>query len=163
MNEITIRRAGPADAQLLAELNRDVQQLHADAYPHLFKQPGLDGSMAAYMAQALQNSLHLFYIAEVDGNPAGYLFAVIQERPETPMKLADRQVYINQISVKPIYQGKGCGTLLLAEVRELAGTLGIQTIGVDCWAFNQRALSFFQSHGFTPNNIRMWQRLDETQ
>ena len=160
MNHITIRKGVLSDAQLLAELNHTVQKLHADAYPQLFKQPGQDESMVVTMAQALENSLNYFFIAEVDGKPAGYIFAAILERAETAMKLPDRQMYINQMSIQPAFQRQGCGTLLLEAVRKLAQSLDIHTLGVDSWAFNQQAISFFQSHGFIPNNIRMSQQLD---
>ena len=104
---IKIRSATAADAEIIATLNVDVQNLHAEALPHIFKSVS-DGEFAkAYIAEQLAKPNHFFFLANLDGEDVGYIFARIVRRPENAYMHAWNFVYIDQISVKPAHQGKG--------------------------------------------------------
>jgi diamine N-acetyltransferase len=154
---IEIRRAKLEDAATLSALNVDVQRLHADAMPHLFKQPASDDFALQFMREQLADEAHnYFFIIEQNREAIGYIFVRIFERPENPFMFAYRRLLIDQISVKPAYQGKGAGKLLIQAVRDLALDLGIDTIALDTWEFNREAQAFFHSQGFVEFNRRMW-------
>jgi diamine N-acetyltransferase len=152
-----IRRAALEDAAILSSLNVDVQHLHALAQPKIFKPPENDEFALQFMQDHLSDPLNYFFIATLDGEDIGYLFARIVERPENPFMYAWKYIYIDQISIRPAWRRKGAGKLLMEQVCALARQEGIETIALDTWAFNQDAQAFFTRQGFVPFNIRMWQ------
>lgn len=152
-----IRKATIEDAAILSALNVDVQRIHADALPHIFKQPTSDDFAQDFMREQLADREHnYFFIAEQNGEAVGYICARIIERPDNPFMFAWKRLLIDQISVKPAYQGRGTGNLLIQAVRNLAKDRGIGTIALECWEFNQAAQRFFHSQGFHTVNQRMW-------
>ena len=151
-----IRRATRGDALNLSVLNVDVQVLHANALPHIFKQPISDTFALQFMLDRLDDPLNYFFIGHLDGTDIGYIYARIVDRPENPFMHAWKYLYIDQISIKPDHQGKGFGTQLLEAIRQVARDEGIITIALDTWSFNQQAGSFFKKQGFVPFNLRMW-------
>ena len=154
-----IRKATLADAHTLAALNVDVQKIHADAIPHIFKQPESDSFAVQFMQERLEDPANLFLIANLDSQDIGYLFARIVDRPENPFMHAWKYIYIDQISVKPRCQGLGCGRALFQHLRQVTTELGIETILLDTWLFNIQAQAFFKKQGFATFNYRMWMQI----
>jgi ribosomal protein S18 acetylase RimI-like enzyme len=154
---ILTRRATDADADVLASLNRDVQALHAAALPWRFKPPGAE-KWSAEAAALLRSPNNLVFIGEVDTEGAGYAYAEIIRQPETPLLYARELVYLHHLSVSPAFRRQGLGGALLSAVRSAATSQGISLIALDVWTFNEGARSFFQRHGFTSYNERMWNR-----
>jgi ribosomal protein S18 acetylase RimI-like enzyme len=150
-----IRKATLADATTLSALNVDVQKIHAEALPHLFKQPMDDSFALQFMLERLEEPQNLFLIANHDGHDIRYLFARIVDRPENPFLHPWKYFYIDQITIKPSYQGRGFGQKLMQQLRQVADQLGIQTILLDTWSFNTSAQAFFKDQGFTTFNYRM--------
>jgi ribosomal protein S18 acetylase RimI-like enzyme len=158
-----IRRAKIEDAAILSALSVDVQRLHAQALPRRFKQPQSDDYALQFMQEHLAEPFSYFFIARQDGLVAediGYIWARIVDRPENDFTFAWKFVYIDHISVKPAYQGKGYGKLLIDQVRALADQEGIDIIALDTWYFNEDAQAFFASQGFEPFKLQMWLKED---
>ncbi|MCA9921676.1 MAG: GNAT family N-acetyltransferase [Anaerolineales bacterium] len=153
---MNIRKATIDDAQTLSALNVDVQRIHANALPHIFKQPESANFALEVMTERLSEPSNHFFIAQIDGEAVGYIFARVVERPENPFMFAWTYIYIDQISVKPMHQKRGIGKLLIDEVLVLANAKGIETVALDTWTFNNQALSFFKKQGFVPFNERLW-------
>lgn len=151
-----IRLATGEDAGILAGLNQDVQRIHADAMPHRFKQSDdLTPFRKDFEERILGNPNGYTFIAEVDGNPAGYISALIIQRPENAYTYAMRFVHIDQISVRPAFRKQGCGRALMQAVFDLAKREGIACVTLDTWAFNTEAHKFFARMGFEVFNYRM--------
>ncbi|GIL14207.1 MAG: ribosomal-protein-alanine acetyltransferase [Chloroflexota bacterium] len=151
-----IRQAIAADADILAELNRDVQQLHADAAPHLFKQPDdLSPVAADFLTRVLTDPDGFTFIAEDESGPVGYIYARLVQRPENAYNHAYRLLHIDQISVKPASRGRGYGRALMEAAYGVAREAGIQLVTLDTWAFNADALAFYAHLGFKPMVYRL--------
>ncbi len=153
-----VRRATGADAELISALNADVQGLHAAALPWRFKPSGPESLPAAEALALIANPDHLVFIAEVDGEPAGYAYAGLISRHETSLHHASRTVYLHHLSVRPQYRRRGVGTRLLDAVRAAGRELGITLMAADVWTFNQEARAFFIRRGFEVYNERLWSR-----
>ena len=72
---ILIRSATEQDADTLTSLNADVQAVHAAALPWHFKPPGPDTFPRTAVADVLAQPDNVVFIAEIDGNAAGYAYA----------------------------------------------------------------------------------------
>ncbi len=80
----TIRRATGADAASLAQLHDIVQAVHAAGYPAFFKPATEQTLPAARFAELVENAQTVIFLAEVDGQPVGYLYADTAPALETP-------------------------------------------------------------------------------
>lgn len=147
---MNIRQATDHDAQLLASLNADVQKQHADAVPHIFKQPDLQALLADFQERILADEDGYTFIVEDNGTALGYIYTRVIRRPENAYTYALNYVLIDQISVKPADQGKGCGRLLIEAAFDLARRQGIDRVALGTWAFNTPAHGFFAKMGFKP-------------
>ena len=62
--------------------------------------------------------------------------------------------YIDDIVVTNEYRNKGIGSALLQYVEELAVKENIDSIELDVWSFNSKAIQFYEKNHFTPKTIR---------
>lgn len=142
-----ITLAPTRDAQLLALLNKDVQDLHHRLQPHIFK-PWDQDSIASALKTMLQSADLLAFVAKVDGQHAGYILLKVIEKDENAFAYADRMIYIDQISVKNEFRGQGIGRILVEKAFEVAREEGITKIQLDHWTNNEGARAFFGKNGF---------------
>jgi ribosomal protein S18 acetylase RimI-like enzyme len=153
---MSIRRATLADAEILAELNRDVQQLHADTKPGIFKPPtDLSPIICDFQTRILVNPNGRVWLAEREGEALGYVYAEHIQRSENAYVYERSYVHIDQISVRPAYQHSGCGRALIRAVFDWAQTSGVKNVSLDAYAFNEKAQAFFREMGFETLHIRM--------
>lgn len=157
---MNIRPATPDDIHLLSTLNAEVQRMHAERHPEVFKPPESDAFAEGFFREILgQEGTHVF-IGEVNGEPVGYLSLRIFEREEHLFAYASRTLEIDQIGVRPAQRRKGYGARLVDEARAFAREKGIERVALSTWAFNTSAQGFFASQGFEDYLHRMWLRLD---
>jgi ribosomal protein S18 acetylase RimI-like enzyme len=154
-----IRQATQEDAPLLSSLCADVQRLHAEHYPQLFKQPDRDDFAVAFFTEMLADPAVTIYIAEANGAGAGYVFCKRFERPENVFNFAFRFLQIEHISVRTAGRRRGIGTGLMAQAEALAKELGVTLMQLDSWEFNTTAHDFFESQGFEKFDYRFWKDL----
>lgn len=156
-----IRPATEEDAPAISALNADVQEIHAQAVPHLFKPPSPETFPPARIAELMADPDNYFFLALEGQEPAGYVYAQIRHLAENSFHYRFDLVHVDQISVRPAHRERGCGTGLLQAVRSLAREKGIETVALDVWTFNTDAFAFFASQGFQCFNERMWMRVDD--
>jgi ribosomal protein S18 acetylase RimI-like enzyme len=155
---IVIRKAREPDTDALSSLNADVQAIHAAALPGRFKPPGPDTFAPNAVAVLLGQPENLLLIAEVDGIAAGYAYAEIVHRPETPFYYSFDMIHLHHIGVRPAHRRQGVGRALLDALRAAANDAGIELVTLDVWTFNEGARTFFRRHGFAPYSERLWNR-----
>ena len=150
---INIRQADGGDAEILAELNRYVQELHITHMPQIFK-PVDTGAIAEWFRSMMENPAVRAWIAEAEGLAAGYVLAVTYDRPESPF--CSRRVYceIDQISVSPEFRKRGLAKALVERVLAEARSSGIRDIELNSWSFNTEAHDTFRALGFLPLIVR---------
>jgi ribosomal protein S18 acetylase RimI-like enzyme len=151
---MTIRLAIIADYHGVALLNFEIQQMHAEALPHLFK-PATDQNFtsAVFEAMLAQPDCSL-YVAEADGNAVGYIYLQVIERAESWARYAQRALYIHQLCVARSHRRQGHGKRLLEQAAAVASQHGIARIELDTWWFNVDARTFFKVYGFEEFNLR---------
>jgi ribosomal protein S18 acetylase RimI-like enzyme len=154
-----IRLATVADAETIAELNADVQQIHVDALPDLFKAPAPYAFPPSIIREWLADPATVVYIGMLGEEAVGYIYAEVRLRPETSWQYAMNSIYIHHISVRPEHRGAGYGKKLIDAVKNLAKEKGISWVALDVWSFNTEAKAFFSKQGFTVFNERMWLEL----
>jgi len=152
---VTIRPAGPEDFGAVARLNAEVQQLHAEGLPHLFKPASENTFTRAVYEDILAQPRNRVYVAFEGTEPVGYVYAELLDRPETWFRYAHRVAYIHHVSVSHGHRRRGYGERLVREVVALARSHGIGRLELDAWWFNDAARGFFKRLGFSELNLRM--------
>lgn len=135
------------DASLLASLNRQVQNLHHQWYPHLFK-PFHEAQVSAFFSEMLQKQDVWAFVARVEKEVIGFSVVIQKNYPESPFKYAYSSLYLDQIGVLPHHQLSGVGKMLIKHMEDFAHEKGILQLETDHWSSNQNAAHFFKSQGF---------------
>ena len=150
---IDIRRAGTGDAETVSALNGDVQAVHVEAVPWLFK----DAAMSVEATERLlaKPDNHIL-IASAEAVPIGYLFAEHRKIPETPLTHPYETFHVHHISVRATHRQTGIGAALMDALRTTGDELGVKRITADVWSFNDTARRFFAGQGLAPYMERLW-------
>ena len=156
---ITVRVAIIEDADAIGCLTVEVQQLHREALPDIFKSPSDKLFSREKLATLLQDANSTVAVAENNGEIVGHVYAVTTHRPENDFKKAEKYMYIQQIGVREDARGQGVGRALIAFIESRALASAVTGLQLDHWAFNTRAQSFFESCGFSASQVMMRRRL----
>jgi len=154
-----IRQAVSIDSLLLSSLSMDVQRLHAEHRPDIFKLPQSEDFAVSFFDAMPADLTTRIFIAEEDGRALGYVLCKLIERQETPFMFAMRYLLVDQISVRPEAQGQGVGAALMKQAEAFAKELNVSRIQLDSWGFNTHAHTFFEKMGFEKFNHRFWKHL----
>lgn len=149
-----IRIVNTQEADVLAQLNEDVQSLHTRLYPNIFKPYNKEA-----IEKALQEMLDLenciAYLALNHDIPLGYMLAFIDHKPENPFTYERYDLYIDQLVVKETYRGKGVAVKLMNEAKKFAERMGMHRIHLDHWKYNEAAQRAFEKMGFEAYKYQM--------
>jgi diamine N-acetyltransferase len=146
--EITVRRAIPADGEMLT-------RLAARTFNDAFASSNTPENMQAYMSAAfnlpgiereLTDPRAMFMIAEVAGEPAGYAKLYQGEVPECVT--GPDPIEIVRLYVEQKWLGSGVGRELMRTCLDDARQSGHRTIYLGVWEENHRALAFYRKWGF---------------
>lgn len=150
---ITIRDAEDRDVNLLADLNRFVQDIHVAALPTYFKHPELGAVAESFRAKLARPDVRA-WIASMGDVAIGYVVSVLRERPENALCLARRFYELDEIAVSPAHRQQGVARALVERVVTDACLQGVADVELTSWAFNTDAHAAFEALGFRPMTVR---------
>lgn len=160
---LTIRKAEPTQAVLLAELGRKT-------YFDAFSAQNTPETMALYLdgafnprkqAEELSESDSLFLIAEEGAKPAGYARLKFGAAPECVHASRPMEI-IRFYSIKE-YIGRGVGKTLMEACLSEAETHGCDVVWLGVWKQNPRGIAFYKKWGFEPAGEQDFIMGNETQ
>ncbi len=145
---LTIRRAVPVDAAVLAELG-------ARTFREAFEADNKPEDMALYLASSygpdlqsaeLRNTGIVTLLAEDQTRLGGY--AQLRDEPAPDCVGGPRPIELWRFYVQRAWQGHGVARLLMAATIEAAAARGAGTIWLSVWERNLRAQAFYRKFGF---------------
>jgi len=151
-----IRRAADGDAEAIAALHAELQDLHALALPRLFKPHGPESFAPERVRALLHEAQVRVFLACEAAAPVGYVYAEVVRQSGTTQRHPLDHVYVHHLHVAPAFRQHGHGRRLLEAVAALAREEGIAAVSLDVWAFNAEAQAFFAAAGFAPLELRLW-------
>lgn len=157
---IRVRSATVQDLDALSALAVQVQELHAEGRPDLFRSADED-ELRRFLEERIAAGSIVIVAQRADAEPEGYVFAEHIDRQESSFLLAHRSIYIHHIAVDRSARRSGIGDALMDEIADRAREAGAATIRLDSWAFNSEAHSFFAAQGFAPSRQVFERLLDE--
>jgi ribosomal protein S18 acetylase RimI-like enzyme len=148
MTTIQIRQAGPAEAELIADISR---RTFYDSFAHR----NTEENMRLFMDHQFTREKQIaevgapgrtFLLAWLGDEPVGY--ASLRET-DPPGELAGtRGIEIVQIYSEKKMIGKGVGRSLMQACLDLAREKGMDWVWLGVWEHNQRAIAFYEQWGF---------------
>ena len=146
---IEIKRATRNDAYHLAVLCAEVQSLHVEMQPTLFRQPTCE-QLARFFREHLADPDFVVFLALAEGHPVGYVMLHVIRTPAHVLVNPRECVEIDHLHVQLSHRRQGIGRALASRALEVARTSGVETIQLSVWAQNQHAVAAFESLGFEP-------------
>lgn len=151
---MVIRFAENRDIPGMIDLLQQVGEVHHQIRPDLFRS-GAQKYNVADLEALLADPNRPIFIADLDGQVAGYAFCILQETRDNPV-LCDRKVlYIDDICVDEQKRGHGIATALYSRVVEFARELGCHSVTLNVWCGNDSAMKFYEKCGMKPQKIGM--------
>lgn len=150
---------GTKDYQLIAKLNKPIQDLHAKLEPELFKPHNFD-EISEFFRGVVEKHNHYFFIAMLDEEPIGYIWLEIVERQENPFRMAYKSLHVVHISLNEFSKNKGYGTKLMSFVEDFAKRNSIGKIELDYWNNNEDAKNFYKKLGFKLSRELVYKEID---
>ena len=147
MTGINIRRAGPGDAAVLAEVGRET---FVETFAHLYPPEDLEAFLeASYSPEAfapfLDAETHALWLAESGGRAIGYAQAgpcALPHPEATPACGELKRLYVRREG-----QGDGLGTRLLQASLDWLAAPG-RRLWIGVWSKNHGAQRLYARHGF---------------
>ena len=127
-----IRELGPGDEPLLQEVCRRFKGRVPD-----------DDEATRFLAR---DDIHV-WVAEVDGEPAGFAYAYVLLRVD-----GDRSVFLYELGVEERFRRRGLGRALVDEARRLAEGEGVLKMWVDTSYDNEPARRTYEAAGGTADD-----------
>jgi GNAT superfamily N-acetyltransferase len=145
---VTVRPAGPSDAAWLATL---AERTFRETYTVHNTPENMERYVAGHFGPAiqaaeLQDPAVTIVVAEVDGQPAGYVQLVRSAPP--PVVTSPAPLEVLRFYVDRAWHGQGVAQALMAATVETARAAGARTLWLGVWERNERAIAFYRKSGF---------------
>jgi diamine N-acetyltransferase len=147
--DITIRRITIDDAAALSAI---ASKTFYDTFTGTCTEEDMQQFLYDYynitqVTQELSDSTYLFYFAEVDAKPVGYL--LLKEDNKHFAKMNEwKSLQLKRIYILQEFQGKGVAQALMDLSINIAKELQYQVLWLGVWEHNLRAQKFYLKYGF---------------
>jgi ribosomal protein S18 acetylase RimI-like enzyme len=153
----TIRRAKPRDIPAVLRLLRQVNLVHHQGRPDLFRLAAKYG--AEDLSAIFSNDDAPVFVYDEDGAILGHAFCQIQTVQNDRLLRDRKTLYVDDICVDEAARGRGVGKALYTHVRDYARSLGCYNLTLNVWSCNPNALRFYERMGLVPQKVGMEQIL----
>ena len=150
-----VRRAENKDIEKILDLLIQVDMVHHNGRPDIFK-----GPVTKYDAEQLADIIKddnrpVFVCVDDDDKVLGHAFCMHQQIQDHKLLTDIKTLYIDDICVDETARGKGVGRMLYEHVKEYAIEKGFYNITLNVWECNPTAIKFYESMGLKPQKIGM--------
>lgn len=140
-----IRKAEKKDIPQIEKLLFQVNNVHAEGRPDLFKKDCKKYTSEELEAILQEGSRPIFTAMEGD-DLLGYAFCILQKTEENNMQ-SIRTLYIDDLCVDEEKRGRHIGKQLYDYVLQYAREIGCYNVTLNVWECNESARRFYDSCG----------------
>jgi ribosomal protein S18 acetylase RimI-like enzyme len=155
---MSIRRAQAQDIPDILRLLVQVNMVHHNARPDLFKGPATKYS-AAELREILRDDDNPVFVYTEGDQFLGYIFCQAEICKESPLRTGIRTLYIDDLCVDETARGQHVGESLYRYVLDYAKKLGFYNVTLHVWGGNDGAQAFYEKMGLKTQYICMEQIL----
>ena len=150
-----VRRAEKKDIPAIMDLLVQVDMVHHNGRPDIFKGPTTKYDEKQLEEIIADDEKPVFvYVDEFD-NVKGHAFCVHMQVKEHRVLTDIKTLYIDDICVDEKARGSHIGKALYEYVLSYAKEKGFYNITLNVWACNPGAMKFYESMGLVPQKIGM--------
>ena len=144
-----IRRAEIKDMATVNALLEQVNRIHHEGRPDLFRlaRKYTDEQLAEIFAD---DTRPVFVATDEADAVLGYVFCIMEEIKDDPMRVAMKSVYIDDLCVDEKVRGQNVGKTLYEYVKAFAKEQGCYHVTLNVWTINPVARAFYGHLGMTP-------------
>ena len=154
-----VRRAEAKDIPAILQLLVQVDMVHHNGRPDLFRGPATKYS-AAELAQILADEkTPVFVCTDEQDRVLGHGFCILQHSGGELM-VEHTTLYIDDICVDETARGQGVGRALFERIRDYARKQGAYNVTLNVWTCNPGAMAFYEKLGLVPYKTGMELILD---
>lgn len=144
----TIRFADRDDTEKINILRKQVNELHVNGKPEVFK-AGFTDELRDYIDTVFDDPLKSIVVYDCDGAIRAYAVLHHITKPENPFMYERDYLDIDEFGVDEAFRRKGIATEMIDFIRAYAEDEGFSRIELNMWEFNQSALAFYEAIGFS--------------
>ena len=144
---MSIRRAEKRDIDDLLRLLTEVNMVHHNIRPDLFKGPATKYSREELEEKIRIDEDPIFVFADDKDQVLGYILCVTEEVQESPLRTGIRTLYIDDLCVYETARGQHVGRQLYEYALDYARANGFYNVTLHIWSGNDSALKFYEKMG----------------
>jgi ribosomal protein S18 acetylase RimI-like enzyme len=151
---VQIRRATPADRAAIGRLWQEMMDYHCTLDPEVFALA--EDALSCWLEwfdTILQDENRIVLVAEVDGQPIGYVHGTVGETP--PVYAQRKHGAIVEISVTASWRRRGVGGQLVGALFDWFRQRGLAEVRLGRSPHNPLATDFWRKLGFEPHMVQM--------
>lgn len=161
MTSIHIRDAISSDIPALQGLFAEVDRLHWEQQPDVFREASGPTREEVYLRSLITDWKTGVVVAETGAILVGCLVIRLQETREIPILVPQRYAMVDTIVVGQAYRREGVGRRLMAFAEAWIQARGIGRIELNVFEFNTGVRRFYQDLGYSTLSRRMVKRLGD--
>ena len=150
-----VRRALKEDISEILELLIQVDMVHHNGRPDIFKGPATKYNAEELETIIADDSTPVFVCVNEDGKILGHAFCIHKQFKNDSVLTDIRTLYIDDICVDENIRGQKVGETLYNYVVEYAKAEGFYNITLNVWSCNPGAVKFYETMGLKPQKIGM--------
>ena len=150
-----IRRATAADIEGIDKLLHQVNMVHHNGRPDLFKAGGRKYTDEQLLALLADDTRPVFAAVDEAGHVLGYAFCILQQHPDDNILTDIKTLYIDDLCVDENIRGQHIGRRLYEYVKRYAKETGCYNLTLNVWACNESAKKFYERCGLVPQKYGM--------
>ena len=151
-----IRRAEPRDIPDIMKLLVQVDMVHHNGRPDLFKGPATKYSEAELADILRDDRTPVFVLTDdTDRKVLGHAFCIMQQHENDHVLTDIRTLYIDDICVDENARRQKVGRRLYEAVLAYAKSQGCYNVTLNVWTCNPGAQAFYESLGMKPQKTGM--------
>ena len=153
---LTVRRAEPRDIPRLLELLLQVNMVHHEGRPDLFRGPTTKYSEAELAALLDDDRKPVFVCSDETDRVLGHCFCQLLGFPQGHRLMEPVQtLYVDDICVDESARGRGVGRALYEFILGFAREQGCYNVQLTVWSCNPGAQRFYEAMGMEVQKLGM--------
>ena len=149
-----VRHAETGDIPAILELLVQVDMVHHNGRPDLFKGPATKYSADELKEILAKEETPVFVCSDENGRILGHGFCILQHSGGRLM-VEHTTLYIDDICVDETARGQGVGRALYEYILDYARTKGCYNVTLNVWNCNPGAMAFYEKLGLAPYKVGM--------
>ncbi len=150
-----VRRAVSKDIEAILKLLLQVDMVHHNGRPDLFKGPATKYNGEELEKIIADDQTPVFVCVDEEERVLGHAFCIHKQELGSSVITDIKTLYIDDICVDEEERGKHVGTMLYNHVLDYAKLKGFYNITLNVWTCNPQAMKFYEAMGLKPQKICM--------